>query len=303
MHITVFGTTFVDIKGYPIDTFIPNGRNAGYIRHIHGGVGRNVAEDLAHLGLSSSLLSLTDGSALSLEVLNRLKKSGVNTDFVTASDCGMGTWMAIFDDKGDVAANISVRPQMAPLADVIREHHREIFENTNSIIVEIDMDAQVVDCIFEYGQLYQKKIFALVSNMGIALERREHFPKTTCFICNLQEAEMLLEEPLESLSVEEIQKKVLKACQEQAFQRLIVTLGERGAVFAASNGESGFCPAEKVLLKDSTGAGDAFCAGASAALTLGKDLKTACAAGSKTAAAVITVTDNVCPVMDLQELK
>ena len=36
MGIVVFGATFVDIKGYPIDPYIPAGRNVGRVLQVHG---------------------------------------------------------------------------------------------------------------------------------------------------------------------------------------------------------------------------------------------------------------------------
>ena len=41
MGIVVIGAVFVDIKGYPLSTYIPGGRNAGRIEQVHGGVSRN----------------------------------------------------------------------------------------------------------------------------------------------------------------------------------------------------------------------------------------------------------------------
>ena len=49
MGIVVIGDVFIDIKGYSIASYIPQGRNVGTIAQIHGGVGRNVAEDIANL--------------------------------------------------------------------------------------------------------------------------------------------------------------------------------------------------------------------------------------------------------------
>ena len=48
MGIVVIGAVFVDIKGYPESSYIPAGRNVGRVEQIHGGVGRNVAEDVAN---------------------------------------------------------------------------------------------------------------------------------------------------------------------------------------------------------------------------------------------------------------
>ena len=41
MGIVVIGAVFVDIKGYPLSTYIPGGRNAGRVEQVHGGeIGR-----------------------------------------------------------------------------------------------------------------------------------------------------------------------------------------------------------------------------------------------------------------------
>ena len=76
---------------------------------------------------------------------------------------------------------------------------------------------------------------------------------------------------------------------------MVVTLGGQGAVYATLAGETGVCPAKKVQVKDTTGAGDAFCAGVSIGLTYGKTMKEAIEIGSTLAASVIASTENVCP--------
>ena len=48
MGIVVLGAVFVDIKGYPSDVYIPGGRNAGRVEQMHGGVSRNIVEDIAN---------------------------------------------------------------------------------------------------------------------------------------------------------------------------------------------------------------------------------------------------------------
>lgn len=49
--IIVIGAVFVDIKGFPDDVYIPDGRNAGRVEYVHGGVSRNVVEDIANIEL------------------------------------------------------------------------------------------------------------------------------------------------------------------------------------------------------------------------------------------------------------
>ena len=76
---------------------------------------------------------------------------------------------------------------------------------------------------------------------------------------------------------------------------MIVTMGGQGAVYADYKGDKGVCPAKKVVVKDTTGAGDAFCAGAMTGLAYGKTLQESCQIGATLAASVITSSENVCP--------
>ena len=59
MGIVVIGAVFVDIKGYPLSTYIPGGRNAGRMEQVHGGVSRNVAEDIANVELRPTFVTLS----------------------------------------------------------------------------------------------------------------------------------------------------------------------------------------------------------------------------------------------------
>ena len=55
MEIDSIRSSFVDIKGFPEDIYVPDGRNAGHVEYIHGGVSRNVVEDIANLELRPDL--------------------------------------------------------------------------------------------------------------------------------------------------------------------------------------------------------------------------------------------------------
>ena len=76
---------------------------------------------------------------------------------------------------------------------------------------------------------------------------------------------------------------------------MIVTMGEKGAVYYSADGESGVCKALKVDVVDTTGAGDAFFSGVAAGITYAQTLKESCEIGTRLSASVITTKDNVCP--------
>ena len=295
MGIVVIGAIFVDIKGYPESTFIPTGRNVGRVDRIHGGVGRNVAEDIANCELRPTLISLVDESGTGVDVIRKLKNHKVNTEYIRTTRDGMGTWLAIFDNDGDVAASISKRPDLLPIADILDRHGDEIFRDADSIIIEIDLDKEVVKRTFKLAKKYDKRVYAVVSNMNIALERRDFLQSIDCFVCNIQEAGILFADNYAGKTVDEMIEIISEKVCAARIPSMIVTMGGEGAVYASMNGEKGFCPARKVEVKDTTGAGDSFCAGAAIGLTYGKSLAEACDIGARLAASVIITSENVCP--------
>lgn len=295
MGIVVIGAVFVDIKGYPESTFIPTGRNVGRVEQIHGGVGRNVAEDVANCELRPVFVSLVDASGTGEDVIRKLKNHKVNTDYIRRTRDGMGTWLAVFDNDGDVVASISKRPSLMPITQILEEQGDEIFCNADSIILEIDIDKEIIKQVFSLAKKYGKRVYAVVANMSIALERRDFLKRVDCFVCNLQEAGMLFAEDYSDKTSNEMVDIISEKTQAAQINSLIVTMGGNGAVYADCNGGKGFCQARHVHVKDTTGAGDAFCAGVAIGLTYGKTLAEACEIGAQLAASVIVTSENVCP--------
>lgn len=295
MGIVVIGMIFVDIKGYPEASFIPTGRNVGRVERLHGGVGRNVAEDIANCELRPTLISLVDESGDGEDVLRKLRNHKVNTDYIRKTRDGLGTWLAVFDNCGDVAASISKRPDMMPLTEILDSQGDEIFADADSIIVEIDLDKEIIKRVFRLAKKHGKKVYAVVGNMSVALERRDFLKSTDCLVCNLQEAGLLFFEDYSGKNPEEMSGILAEKIRAAQIPGMIVTMGGDGAVYANLDGEKGYCPARKVDVVDTTGAGDSFCAGAVIGMTYGKDMGQACQIGAMLAASVIVTTEAVCP--------
>ena len=301
MGIVVIGAAFVDIKGFPKDNYIPDGRNVGRVEYIHGGVARNVVEDIANVELRPTYVGIVDDTPMGDAVVKKLRNHKVNTDYVLTIPDGMGTWLAVFDNNGDVAGSISKRPNMLPIVDLLNEKGDEIFSNADSVVLEVDLDKEIVKRVLELAQKHHVKLFALVSNMSIAVERRDFLKHFDCFICNRLEAGMFFVDDFEHHTREELADILAEKVQSACIPAMVVTLGGDGAVYATLSGERGVCPAKKVQVKDTTGAGDAFCAGVAIGVTYGKSMAEAIEIGSTLAASVIASTENVCPRFMPQE--
>ena len=295
MGIVIIGAVFVDIKGYPLSTYIPGGRNAGRVEQVHGGVCRNVAEDIANVELRPTFVSLVDDTGSGQDVIDKLAKHKVNTRYIEKVPDGMGTWLAVFDNDGDVCAAISKRPDTTPLTKLLEEKGDEIFADCDGIAFELDLEKATVKQILRYAKKYNKKVYAAISNMSIAMERRAFLQEIDCFVCNQQEAGLLFSDEYDHMAPEEMCRTLAANVHSANIPCMVVTMGGEGAVYARSNGKSGVVPAKKVDVIDTTGAGDAFFAGTVIGLTYGKTLPEACEIGSRLAASVICTAENVCP--------
>ena len=295
MGIVVIGDVFIDIKGYSTSPYIPYGRNAGTIVQIHGGVGRNVVEDIANVELEPTFISLVDNDAMGEDVIQKLNRHKVNTSYMRKVENGMGTWLAVFDHEGDVVASISKRPDHSPVERILDEQGDEIFKDADSIVIEIDIDKEIVKKTFYYAEKYNKKVYAIVSNMTIAIERRDFLRRTACFVCNQQEAGILFLEDYEQTTAEELAEILPERIRSAQIPQMVVTMGGDGAVYADREGNKGIYPALKVDVIDTTGAGDAFFSGVCIGLTYGKTLREACGIGTRLASTVICTSENICP--------
>lgn len=302
MGIVVIGSVFVDIKGFPEDAYIPTGRNVGTVEYIHGGVARNVVEDIANVELRPTFLSIVDDTPMGEAVLKKLRSHKVNCDDCMVQPDGMGTWLAVFNNDGDVAGSISKRPNFYPILQVLERRGDEIFSQADSVVLQVDVHKDIVKKVFELAHKYHTKLYALVSNMAIAAERRDFLQHFDCFICNQLEAGMLFLDDYADATPDQMRDILAQKVAAAKIPSMVVTMGSKGAVYADAAGNRGICPARNVVVKDTTGAGDAFCAGVAIGLTYGKDLAGAVEIGTMLAASVITSSENVCPRFQPQEL-
>ena len=211
---------------------------------------------------------------------------------------GMGTWLAIFDNRGDVTAAISKRPDTTTAhRPAGRAGGRDLCRLPTASRWSWTLKRRSVKQTLKYAKKYGKKVYAAVSNMSIAVERRDFLQQIDCFVCNQQEAGHAL---LGRLRPSRRLRRCAGCWPRQCAQRQHPLHGgdhgrARVLCLPAPTASAASCPAKKVDVIDTTGAGDAFFAGTVIGLTYGKTLAESCEIGSRLAASVICITENVCP--------
>lgn len=296
MQTVIIGATFMDVKGFSQNAYVPAGTNIGEVCMTHGGVCRNVCEDFANQGEPTAFVSMTDRSAFGCEIRDHLSALRVDLRHMIFAERGLGIWLAILNERGELSGSISQQPNFVPMEDYLREHGEEIVAQAGSIVLEIDMNERIARTVLDLAARLGKSVYVIVGNMGVILRHPEFLRGVRCFICNEIEAGRLFGGGSFDGAPEEAFRALPDCARRLGPRAAVVTMGPRGAVyFDAETGEAGHCPAVPAGVVDSTGAGDAFFAGTVMALGRGFALRRAVQTGARLASATLACAESSCP--------
>ncbi|MDY2769549.1 MAG: PfkB family carbohydrate kinase [Eubacteriales bacterium] len=300
MDMVVVGVVFLDIKGFPFFKYDAVGTNLGNVLMTHGGVARNVAVNMANLGAEVEFVTMLDDDSLGREARLRLRGAGVKlTHAVSTPDKGMGMWLAVFNEKGDLAGSVSHMPDASPIERLFDEKGEEIIRSCRGVALEIDLSEKVSERVFELAERFDKPVYAIVANMSVILRRPDFMARTACVILNEIEAGRLFGREIRALSPEETLEAVSEAASAMGIRSIVVTMGARGAVYLdAENGLRGVCPAVPCRVVDTTGAGDAFFSAVVESLARGMRLDDAVTCGARLASMTVSTSESTCPHVD-----
>lgn len=293
----VVGAVFMDVKGFAREAYHPLERNVGDVRLSAGGVCRNVAENLVKLGREAQFVSMVDDNAMGREVRENLAALGVNVRHVISAKNGMGMWLAILNERGDLVGSISRQPDFSTLEAYLKANGDAIMAAADGVALEFDMNAEISTLVMALAKAHGKPVYSIVGNMGVILQHPEFLHDVACFICNEMEAGRLFREDLTHLEPDGMLEALKRGSAVAGISAMVVTMGPKGAVYVDNNtGEFGFCPPQDVEVVDTTGAGDAFFSAAVSALMDGAPLSQAVQEGTRLAALTLQVPESCYPL-------
>lgn len=296
-NTVVIGTTFVDLKGYPFNKYDPQGRNPGEVKIVHGGVGRNVVENFANVGMPVSYVGMLEDSAFGRDVERHLREIGADLDYaLTVPENGIGTWLVIFDERGELAGSISKVPDFSPMESFLVQKGDEIVSSAGAVVLEMDLNESIAETVVDLAEKYGKRVYAIVGNMSVVLARRDLIPRTDCFICNVIEAAKFFGEPaVNEFTTQQMLAYLPGAAKQAGIASMVVTMGEQGSVYYDEKADdSGICPICPTEVVDTSGAGDAYFSGTVMGLIRGEPLCEAVRYGAKLASATIRREETCC---------
>jgi pseudouridine kinase len=299
-HVVVIGAINVDIKGRPGKTLVPGTSNPGSVEISLGGVGRNIAENLARLKVKTTLISVVAKEPFFDFILNQTKLSGVSFDHILVTEeHPTGLFLAFINHRGDLISAIADMSILASLTPQFMKTKEEVIKSADFVVMDADVPGPTIDYVLDLCQKEKIPICVEPVSEEKAALMLPFLNRITMVTPNREEAEVLAGFPIEGA------KGVIDAGEailSKGVQYAIITLGAEG-VYLASNKMRRFVSSISTVVEDSVGAGDSLVSGTIFALCQGKAIYDALRYGIATATLTLTTRKAVHPELSRQALE
>lgn len=275
--ITVIGGANTDIGGGPAASLRLHDSNPGRIEVRAGGVGRNIAHNLALLGLPVRLIAAVGDDLFGAGLKAGCAAVGIDVSrMLTVPGARSSTYLYVTDGAGEMhvgIADMDVVQRITP--DYLRPLLGELNAST-AVVADANLSAETLDFLAEHCTA---PIYADPVSTAKAPRMKRLLPRLAAFKPNALEAALL--------TGEDDPERAARALLGLGTRRVFVSLGAEGLI-AAEGDRLLRLACEPGEIVNTTGAGDAAMAAVVWAGVRGLDLyqtaKAALSAGAQTCA-------------------
>lgn len=286
--VTVIGGANTDVGGGPAASLRLYDSNPGRIEVRPGGVGRNVAHNLALLGADVRLIAAVGDDLFGRELIAGCRALGVDVSrMLTVPGERSSTYLYVTNAAGDMHVGIS---DMEIVGHVTPEYLRPLMGEINAsdaVFVDANLSGETIAFLAESctAPLYADPVSTAKARRLEAL-----LPRLTAFKPNALEAAQL--------TGENYPGKAARALLARGIQRVFVSLGADG-MLAADGRETIRLPRVPGRVLNTTGAGDAAMAAIVWAGVRGLDLRQTTQAALSAGAQTCAVEETNAPTLKL----
>jgi pseudouridine kinase len=308
--VVVIGGANIDLRGSPaVELLERHTSNPGKINIGSGGVGRNIAHNLALLNVQVTLLSAVGDDGEGIRILEETEKAGVMMEqMIISGEHPTGIYLAILDEKGEMEVGVS---DMQILEEITVEYLRSkayLIKESKIVVMDTNIPGQSIEYVVDLCN--KVKVPILVE--PVSVEKAKKLRKVLdgsgkWHIDYITPSEDELESILEAEMGGHQNIGLVRAAEElkhKGAKKVIVTLGKRGIYVyyggAGGSSEGGrqiergkFMAPYKSKVVDVTGAGDALVAGLVYGIYKGYPLEVAAKFGLRAAALTISTKEAV----------
>jgi len=297
--VVVIGAASLDTKGRPKKPLVGGTSNPGYIRVSPGGVGRNVAENLARLGVPTLLLSAVGDDSSGRHVLNATEAGGVDVSrVIVSSESPSATFLAVNDEDGAPVFSIDDMAIMSLVTPKYIYAHRRWIRQAKMVVLDANLSPPAIKSAVALAAKWEVPVCVDPVSVALAPRVKPYLSQLHMVVPNEDEAQVLCGLPARD------RFEATTAAQKLVADGVgiaVITLGEKGLVYATSD-ESGYVPAINIEVTDPTGGGDALTGTVVFGLVNGFAISEAVRLGISAATLTLTCTDTVSPQLSLDAL-
>ncbi|PAB56895.1 carbohydrate kinase family protein [Anaeromicrobium sediminis] len=255
-YILVFGASVVDIIGFSSAKYRSYDSTPGNIKITFGGVCRNIAENMARVGVNTKFISILGNDEKGRSMLEHSKVIGYDMcESLILENGTTPTYMAILDEYGEMVSAIADMKSVDEMNFEFIDSKREIIENSQYTFLDADNPTNL-QYILETFKGKTKFILDPISAAKAKNIRHliKHFHTIKP---NRHEAEVLAGFEIKT---DADLKEAADYFLDLGVKNVFISLDEDGIYY--SNGlECGKIRANNACVKNVTGAGDSFVAG------------------------------------------
>jgi pseudouridine kinase len=299
--IVAIGSMGYDIIGRADAALRTGTSNPAALRMSPGGVARNVAENLAHLGMEAHLISAVGDDAEGRRILEQATEAGVHVDHVlTVPGRRTGAYLAVLDGQGALHLALDdMRITEAVSPDHLRQC-AELLDTAGVIFVDANLPPRTLAAAVRLARQAGARVAADPTSVSLASRLIPHLSELWLVTPNEAEAAILSSLP-DALTDRSRASEAARQLVALGVDLVAMTLAERGVEYASAEG-SGFVPAFPTEILDPTGAGDALTAAVIFALLNEIPLDEAMRLGASAAALTLRTPGSVVPDLSLEML-
>ncbi len=286
--VAVFGGAVFDRKfrlNAPLAAATSNPANGS---HSHGGVARNVAENLLRLGTPVAFSSIVGDDEAGRSLLYRLRELGADVSGTGRSgERSTAEYAAVLDPDNELAFGIADMAifELYDLATLERAWSPAV-RQAAWIFADCNLPAPVLAALAERAAAAGIPLAVNTVSAAKAVKLRGLEPEVALLFTNTVEAEALTGQSFANASA------AAQALLDAGFRSVVVTAGPTGYATAEDGGVT-WHDAFPAHPSDITGAGDAFVAGTLHRLLAGEGLAQAARAGAWLAARTTETLESV----------
>ncbi len=295
--VAVIGSVNIDIGGYPCARPLERDSTPGRVRFSVGGVGGNIARNLARIGMPVRFLTALGGDPHRALIERALEALGVDLSLsLRVPEENTSTYLYIADEHGDMRMAISDMGISRHQTCAYFERMLPALNACSAVVLDANLSEESIG--FLAGHL-SVPLFADAVSAAKALRLRGALGRLCAFKPNRIEAELLSGVTITDIkSADEAAKKLLKT----GLERVFITLGPDGT-YCADACEALYMPAFAAKLQNATGAGDAFTAAIVWAWMNGCSLRESCRIGSAAAAITAEAEETVSEALSISAIR